>query len=271
MQIIKIDDLKDERLNLYTRYNEVELFHLYEPDNGCFIAETPVVIERALDRGAEPLSYLIEEKAFDTKAAQDLISRSNDTDVEIFLAPLEVINELTGFNLTRGVLCAMRRPSMPTVEELLSSGTKIAVMEDVLNPTNMGAIFRSAAALGVDGILVTADSTDPFYRRAARVSMGTVFQVPWAYLPKDVDINKILHRFGFTTVAMALKENAVPLDATALKNHDRLAVIFGTESTGIKDETIASCDYTAIIPMSNDVDSLNVAAASAVTFWELFK
>lgn len=271
MQIIEIDVLKDNRLELYTSYNEVELLHYFEPEAGIFIAETPVVIERAIERGAQPLSFLIEEKAFDSEPVQQLLAVFEDEDVDVFVAPLDMINQLTGFNLTRGVLCAMRRPSMPTVEEILSSSCKIAIMEDVLNPTNIGAIFRSAAALGVDGILITADSTDPFYRRAARVSMGTVFQVPWTYLPKDVDINKVLHRYEFTTVAMALKENAVPLDDTALKNHEKLAVIFGTESTGITDDTIAGCDYTAIIPMSNEVDSLNVAAASAVTFWELFK
>ncbi|MBR1623564.1 MAG: RNA methyltransferase [Pseudobutyrivibrio sp.] len=270
MSIFKIDDLNDEKVAIFTKYNEAQLYHYYEPHGGLFIVETPEVIKRALDRGAEPVAFLIEEKAFETDVVQKLL-RSVDDDVQVFVAKLDVINKLTGFNLTRGVLAACKRPQLPSVADLLQGSKRVAILEDVMNPTNVGAIFRSAVALGVDGIILTHDSADPFYRRSARVAMGTVFQVPWTYFEKGSDYVNTIHDYGFKVVSMALKENAISLAAPELKEQERLAVIFGTESTGIKQATIAASDYVAIIPMSNGVDSLNVAAASAVTFWELCK
>lgn len=270
MAIIEINDINDDRVELFTKYNEAQLYHYFEPNGGVFIAETPEVIKRALDRGAEPLAFLVEKKAFESQVVQELVNKYTD-DVEVFVAQLNVINKITGFNLTRGVLAACKRPNLPAAEELLAGARRIAVLEDVMNPTNVGAIFRSAAALGIEAIFLTHPSADPFYRRAARVSMGTVFQVPWTYFLKDSDYINTLHEAGFSVVSMALKEGAIPLSAPELKQQEKLAVIFGTESTGIKDETIAKSDFVSIIPMHNEVDSLNVAAASAVTFWELCK
>lgn len=270
MEVIKINDINDERVDLFTKYNEAQLYHYYEPNGGLFIAETPEVIKRALDRGAEPVAFLVEEKAFDTDVVQELFNHF-DTEVQVFVAELNVINKITGFNLTRGVLAACKRPSLPSVQDLLADSRRIAILEDVMNPTNVGAIFRSAAALGVDGIILTHDSADPFCRRAARVAMGTVFQVPWTYFDKGSDYVTTLKSGGFKVVSMALKDNAISLAEPVLKEQDKLAVIFGTESTGIKQETIDASDFVTIIPMFHGVDSLNVAAASAVTFWELCK
>ena len=269
-QVIEVEALEDERLDLFTKYNEAQLFHYYEPNGGVFIAETPEVIKRALNRGAEPIAFLVEEKAAKTDEVQQLLSTLSD-EVNVFVAKLEVINKLTGFNLTRGVLAACKRPTLPDAVDILSTAKRIAVLEDVMNPTNVGAIFRSAAALGVDGIVLTQNSADPFYRRAARVAMGTVFQVPWTYFSKGADYVTILKNNGFKVVSMALKDNAISLAEPVLKKQDKLAIIFGTESTGIKQETIDASDFVAIIPMYHGVDSLNVAAASAVTFWELCK
>ena len=268
--MIKIDSIDDSRVDIFTKYNEAQLYHYYEPKPGVFIAETPEVIKRALDRGAEPIAFLVEEKAYESEVVTELLSHVDD-DVDIFVAELNVINKITGFNLTRGVLAACHRPSLPNVDSLLQSSKRIAILEDVMNPTNVGAIFRSAAALGVDGIILTHDSADPFYRRAARVAMGTVFQVPWTYFDKGSDYVSVLHKNGFAVVSMALKDNAISLANPALKKQEKLAVIFGTESTGIKQETIDASDFVTIIPMHHGVDSLNVAAASAVTFWELCK
>ena len=268
--MIKIDSIDDSRVDIFTKYNEAQLYHYYEPKPGVFIAETPEVIKRALDRGAEPIAFLVEEKAYESEVVTELLSHVDD-DVDIFVAELNVINKITGFNLTRGVLAACHRPSLPDVNSLLQSSKRIAILEDVMNPTNVGAIFRSAAALGVDGIILTHDSADPFYRRAARVAMGTVFQVPWTYFDKGSDYVSVLHKSGFAVVSMALKDNAISLADPVLKKQEKLAVIFGTESTGIKQETIDASDYVTIIPMHHGVDSLNVAAASAVTFWELCK
>ncbi len=265
---ILIEDINDERVSIFTSYNEAQLYHYFEPNGGVFIAETPNVIERALNRGCEPLAFFVEEKAFETEVVQDLLQQVGQ-EIDAFVAKLEVINKITGFNLTRGVIAAFRRPTLPTVTELLESSGKVAILEDVMNPTNVGAIFRSAAALGVDAIFLTHDSADPFYRRAARVAMGTSFQVPWTYFDKGSDYVDVLHGLNYKVVSMALKDNAIPLSSPKLKGHERLAIIFGTESTGIKDETLAKSDYITIIPMYHDVDSLNVAAASAVTFWEL--
>lgn len=269
-QVIEVEALEDERLDLFTKYNEAQLFHYYEPNGGVFIAETPEVIKRALNRGAEPIAFLVEEKAAKTDEVQQLFSTLSD-EVNVFVAKLEVINKLTGFNLTRGVLAACKRPTLPDAVDILSTAKRIAVLEDVMNPTNVGAIFRSAAALGVDGIVLTQNSADPFYRRAARVAMGTVFQVPWTYFAKGTDYVTTLKNNGFKVVSMALKDNAISLAEPVLKEQDKLAIIFGTESTGIKQETIDASDFVVIIPMYHGVDSLNVAAASAVTFWELCK
>jgi len=268
--LIKIESIDDSRVDIFTKYNEAQLYHYFEPKPGVFIAETPEVIKRALDRGAEPIAFLVEEKAYESEVVTELLSHVDD-DVDIFVAELNVINKITGFNLTRGVLAACHRPSLPDVESLLQSSKRIAILEDVMNPTNVGAIFRSAAALGVDGIILTHDSADPFYRRAARVAMGTVFQVPWTYFDKGSDYVRVLHKNGFAVVSMALKDNAISLADPVLKKQEKLAVIFGTESTGIKQETIDASDFVTIIPMHHGVDSLNVAAASAVTFWELCK
>ena len=268
METFRIDDINDSRVELFTKYNEAQLYHYFEPNGGVFIAETPEVIKRALDRGAEPIAFLVEEKAFESQVVKNLLDGLDDS-VQVFVAPLQVINKITGFNLTRGVLAACRRPNLPEPKELLSQAKRVAILEDVMNPTNVGAIFRSAAALGVDGVILTHPSADPFYRRAARVSMGTVFQVPWTYFLKDSDYVETLHENGFKIVSMALKDNAISLSEPQLKTEEKLAIIFGTESTGIKDSTIEKSDYVTIIPMYNQVDSLNVAAASAVTFWEL--
>lgn len=268
--MIKIESIDDSRVDIFTKYNEAQLYHFYEPNGGIFIAETPEVIKRALARGAEPIAFLVEEKAYESQVVQELLSDISD-DVEVFVAELNVINKITGFNLTRGVLAACKRPSLPSVSEILQTSKRVAILEDVMNPTNVGAIFRSAAALGVDGIILTHDSADPFYRRAARVAMGTVFQVPWTYFDKGSDYVAALKGDGFAVVSMALKDNAISLAEPVLKEQEKLAIVFGTESTGIKQETIDASDFVTIIPMYHGVDSLNVAAASAVTFWELCK
>ena len=266
----RIEDIDDSRIDIFTKFNEAQLYHYYEPNGGIFIAETPEVIKRALNRGAEPIAFFIEEKAYNTDTIQrTLCSLSND--VDIFTAKLEIINQITGFNLTRGVLTAFKRPSLPKIPELLSNSKRIAILEDIMNPTNVGAIFRSAAALGVDCICLTSNCADPFYRRASRVSMGTVFQVPWSYFPKASDYISILKDSGFSVISMALRDNAISLSSPILKEQEKLAIIFGTESSGIKEETIDKSDFVVIIPMHNGVDSLNVAAASSVTFWELCK
>lgn len=269
MNIIDINEITDERLSVYTKYNEAQLLHFYEPNGGLFIAETPVVIERALAMGATPLSFLIEDTALENVNVKTLLDSVDKYEPEIYVARHESLNKITGYNLTRGVLSAMRRPSQIPVEELLGKTRRIAILEDVMNPTNVGAIFRSAAALGVDAVFLTRGCADPFYRRAARVSMGTVFQVPWTYFGKNEDYMKTVHENGFKTVAMALTDDAIALNDNRLKGHEKLAVIFGTESTGIKEDTLMKSDFVSIIPMHNDVDSLNVAAASAVAFWEL--
>ena len=268
--MIRIDNIEDKRVDIFTKYNEAQLYHYFEPNGGVFIAETPEVIKRAFSRGTEPLAFFVEEKAYESEVVQELLSMASD-DVDVFVAKLEVINNITGFNLTRGVIAAFKRPSLPDVRELLSASKRIAILEDVMNPTNVGAIFRSAAALGVDAVFLTYASSDPFYRRAARVAMGTVFQVPWTYFDKDSDYVSLLKEEGYSVVSMALKDNAIPLSDPVLKEQEKLAVIFGTESTGIKQETIDNSDFVTIIPMHHNVDSLNVAAASAVTFWELCK
>lgn len=265
MNIIKVDDLKDNRIAMYTGLNEVQLLRYFEPAGGAFICESPVVIERALNAGCEPMSFLA-----DTDGLKDVeVLIKGRPDVPVYTAPYEVLNKMIGYNLTRGVLCFMRRKPLPRLEELLGSARRIAVLEEVMNPTNVGAIFRSAAALNVDTIILTAGSSDPLYRRAARVSMGTVFQIPWTKLAEHAPWVSVLKDRGFKLVSMALRDNAVALDDARLNAEDKLAIIFGTESTGISEAVLDASDYIVKIPMSHDVDSLNVAAASAVAFWQL--
>ena len=267
-KLITINDINDERVSVYTKYNEVQLLHYYEPDGGIFIAETPMVIKRALDMGAEPVSFFLESGSINKSAVRDIIENVT-SDVEIYEAEISVIQKITGYNLTRGMLAAFKRPAPKKPEELLGMSRCVAVLEDVVNPTNLGAIFRSAAALGIDSVLITSASTDPFYRRAARVSVGTVFQIPWTYISKETDYVQLLREHGFCVISMALVDNAVSLNDPVLKENRKRAIVFGNEGTGICKETLDRSDHVVIIPMYNGVDSLNVAASSAVAFWEL--
>lgn len=262
--IIEITDFDAPELDVFARINENQLLNRANPEEGIFIAESPKVIERALDFGCEPLSLLMETKHVTTQAAH-IIERCGD--IPVFTAELDVLTQLTGFQLTRGVLCAMRRPKLLEPREVLRDVKRVAVLENVMNPTNVGAIFRSAAALHMDAVLLTKGSSNPLYRRAIRVSMGTVFQIPWAFL--EDDWTSMLHEMGFKTAAMALKEDAISISDKSLEAEDKLAIVLGTEGDGLSDSTITACDYKVIIPMSHDVDSLNVAAASAVAFWQL--
>ena len=269
--IIEITDFNAPVLDIYARYTEVQLLSRHYPEKGLFIAESPLVIERALNAGCVPISCLVEKKHLDTQA-KGIIERVGD--VPIYTAEFNVLTELTGYPLTRGMLCAMRRPILPSVEEICKNARRIAVLENVMNPTNVGAIMRSAAALNIDAVLLTPACSNPLYRRAIRVSMGTVFQIPWTFIgDKSTDWTvqgiKQLHDLGFKTAAMALRKDSVNIDHPALMSEDKLAVILGTEGDGLASSTIADCDYTVCIPMSHGVDSLNVAAASAVAFWQL--
>lgn len=274
--IIEITDFNAPDLDVYARLNENQLFHHYEPESGIFIAESPKVVERALDAGYEPVSLLLEKKHV-TGEAKNIIARCGD--IPVFTAELDVLTQLTGFQLTRGVLCAMKRKPLPSVEEVCTGTRRVAVLENVMNPTNIGAIFRSAAALNMDAVLLTSACSNPLYRRAIRVSMGTVFQIPWTYLDGEIenkesgkypksDISR-LKELGFKTAAMALCDDSVNIDNPQLMSEDKLAIILGTEGDGLATSTIDGCDYTVCIPMSHGVDSLNVAAASAVAFWQL--
>lgn len=269
--IIEITDFTAPELDVYARLTEGQLKNRAEPEKGLFIAESPKVIDRALDAGYEPVSLLMEHKHVDGQA-KDIISRCGD--VPVFTSTLDVLTQLTGFQLTRGVLCAMRRRPVPSAESICKNARRIAVLEDVMNPTNIGAIFRSAAALNMDAVLLTPACCDPLYRRAVRVSMGTVFQIPWADIGSEVSDwphpgIDLLHEWGFKTAAMALREDTVSVDDPDLMKEEKLAIILGTEGDGLANTTIADCDYTVKIPMSHGVDSLNVAAASAVAFWQL--
>ncbi len=270
-QVIEISDLSAPELEVYARLTEGQLKNRAEPEKGLFIAESPKVIDRALDAGYEPVSLLMERKHIDGQA-RDIVARCGE--IPVYTSQLEVLKELTGFPLTRGVLSAMRRRPLPTAEDACAGARRITVLEEVVNPTNVGAIFRSAAALGMDAVLLTPACCDPLYRRAVRVSMGTVFQIPWAFIGGAVGDwphpgMERLHALGFKTVAMALEDDSVPIDDPALAAEEKLALILGTEGEGLAARTIADCDYTARIPMSHGVDSLNVAAASAVAFWQL--
>ena len=270
MNLIEITSYEDPALDPFARLTEAQLRNRLEPEKGIFIAESPKVITRALDAGMQPLSLLMERKHLEP--CQELIDRCGD--VPVYTGEAEILQQLTGFQLTRGVLCAMRRPVLPTPEELLKDARRVAVLEGIVDHTNVGAIFRSAAALQCDAVLVTPTCCDPLYRRAVRVSMGTVFQVPWGRLGETVGDwpekgMEILREAGFKTAAFALDDASVPLDDERLNAEDKLAMVFGTEGDGLARKTIISCDYTVRIPMANGVDSLNVAAASAVAFWQL--
>ena len=268
--IIEITDFAAPELDVYARLREVQLLNRQDPEQGIFIAESPRVIERALDAGCIPLSFLVEKKHLEQEA-KTLMERCPET--PFYTAEFDVLTQITGYKLTRGMLCAMRRPKPLSVEEVCAGAYRIAILENVVNPTNVGAIFRSAAALNMDAVLLTPDCSDPLYRRSIRVSMGTVFQIPWTYFPEDAawpeDGMKLLKEAGFKTVSMALRNDSVAIDDPVLQAEDRLAVILGTEGEGLASTTIADSDYTVKIPMSHGVDSLNVAAASAVAFWEL--
>ena len=269
--VIEITDFSAPELDIYARLTEGQLKNRAEPSRGLFIAESPNVIHRALDAGYEPVSLLMERQHIEGQA-REIVARCGQ--IPLYTAELAVLKELTGFPLTRGVLCAMRRREQPRAEEICAGARRIAVLEDIMNPTNLGAIFRSAAALGMDAVLLTPACCDPLYRRSVRVSMGTVFQVPWAYLGEDVSQwpepgMTRLRELGFRSAAMALREDAVSIDDPALMAEEKLAIVLGTEGDGLGDGTIADCDYTVRIPMSHGVDSLNVAAASAVAFWQL--
>ncbi len=276
INITKIYDFDVPELDIYARLNEAQLLHYFEPSEGLFIAESSKVIERVLNAGYEPFSMLAEEKHLTGEAAEIIKTLSTKTiDFPVYTADFDVLTKLSGYQFSRGALCAFRRKPLKSLDEICQSTRRIVILEDVVNPTNIGAIFRSAAALNMDSILLTPNCCDPLYRRSIRVSMGTVFQIPWTYFNKysnlaDDGIPK-LKNLGFKTVAMALKDNSVSIDDTTLLSEEKLAIILGTEGEGLNNSTIDQCDYTVKIPMSHGVDSLNVAAASAVAFWQLGK
>ena len=260
---VEVTGLEDPRLDVYARLTEAQLAQTPGPKNGLFIAESPNVIARALDAGCKPVSILV-EKGLVKGPALEIIERCGD--IPVFVGENALLAKLTGYKLTRGLLCAMERPALRSCEAVLQDARRVAVLENVVNPTNLGAIFRSAAALGVDAVVLTQGCSDPLYRRSARVSMGTVFQVPWAFIDKPLGY---LRQLGFQTAAMALEDDSVSISDPRLKAAPRLAIVLGTEGEGLEPATIAQCDYTVKIPMYHGVDSLNVAAASAVAFWEL--
>jgi len=265
-ELIRIHDFSHPGLDPYVRLTEAQLRSRRQPEKGIFIAESLKVIGHALDAGCEPLSFLMEEKHITGQAA-DLLNRCGD--IPVFTGAPELLAELTGYQLTRGILCAMRRPPAANANDILRYARRVAVIVGVVDPTNVGAIFRSAAALGMDAVLLTEGSTNPLYRRSCRVSMGTVFQVKWAFVGENWQAK--LRELGFKTAAMALRDDSYSIDAPELAAEEKLAVVLGTEGDGLADGTIAACDYTVKIPMYHGVDSLNVAAASAVAFWELRK
>lgn len=272
--MIKITDFDAPELDVYARFTEAQILNKDHPEDGLFIAESPKVISRALDGGYEPVSVLVEKKQV-LEDAETIAVLGKCGNVPVYTAEFEVLTKLTGFKLTRGMLCAMKRRRLPGLQEICNGCDRIAVLENVMNPTNVGAIFRSAAALHMDAVILTGGCSNPLYRRASRVSMGTVFQIPWTFVDNSViwpeEGMKILRELGFKTAAMALKEDSASIDDPELMKEDKLAVILGTEGDGLAPETIADCDYTVMIPMSHGVDSLNVAAASAVAFWQLGK
>lgn len=281
-KIVEITDFEARELDIYARLTETQLLNRAEPDKGIFIAESPKVIERALDAGCVPISILIECKHVKSQG-KEIIDRCGN--IPVYTAEFDVLTKLTGYQLTRGMLCAMYRPKLRCVEEICEDVSRVAVLENVMNPTNIGAIFRSAAALNIDAVLLTSGCSNPLYRRSIRVSMGTVFQIPWTFIEDKQELTEVketvvqekeqesfvgrLHRLGFKTAAMALNDNAVRIDNPQLMAEEKLAIVLGTEGEGLARRTIAECDYTVQIPMSHGVDSLNVAAASAVAFWQL--
>ena len=305
INIIEIKDLDAPELQIYYNLNEAQLFHYFEPKPGIFIAESPKVIKRALDAGCVPMSFLMEKKHVKTQAKEilarceklqsqdikqtDKMEAENgnssmaaehdipvctaECEIPVYIAEIEVLAKITGYQLTRGMLCAMYRPTLPSVEQICKNARRVAILENVVNPTNVGAIFRSAAALGMDAVLLTSACADPLYRRASRVSMGTVFQIPWTYFNKNAcwpdGAMDVLHKLGYKTAAMALRDDSVSIDDEKMMAEEKLAIVLGTEGDGLADHTIADCDYTVKIPMTHGVDSLNVAAASAVAFWQL--
>ena len=305
INIIEIKNLDVPELQIYYNLNEAQLFHYFEPKPGIFIAESPKVIERALDAGCVPMSFLMEKKHVKTQAKEilarceklqsqdikqtDKMEAENgnssmaaeheipvcaaEHEIPVYMAEIEVLAKITGYQLTRGMLCAMYRPTLPSVEQLCKNARRVAILENVVNPTNVGAIFRSAAALGMDAVHLTPACADPLYRRASRVSMGTVFQIPWTYFDKNVSwpdgAMDVLHMLVYKTAAMALRDDSVSIDDEKMMAEEKLAIVLGTEGDGLADHTIADCDYTVKIPMTHGVDSLNVAAASAVAFWQL--
>ena len=269
--VIEITNFSAPELDVYARLTEAQLLNRFEPAKGMFIAESPKVIHRALDAGCVPVSLLMERKDIEGSAA-DILARCPE--IPVYTADEDLLCNLTGYHLTRGVLCAMRRPQLPSVKEICQNARRIVVLENVQNPTNVGAIFRSAAALGMDAVLLTPGCSNPLYRRSARVSMGTVFQIPWTFTGDDISqwphpgMDK-LKEMGFKTVSMALRDDSYSIDDPLLQQEEKLAILMGSEGDGLTDDTIASCDFTVKIPMYHGVDSLNVAAASAVAFWEL--
>lgn len=284
LNVIEIKDFNAPELDIYTRCTEARLLNKDHPEEGMFIAESPKVIGRALDAGYEPLSVLVEKKQMEeNEETIQIMNRFDDTKVSIFTADFEVLTKLTGFKLTRGMLCAMRRKPLRKFQDLCDGINRIAILENVQNPTNVGAIFRSAAALNMGAIFLSPGCSDPLYRRASRVSMGTVFQIPWTFIrdsnemrckreviwPKQAIAE--LKKLGYKTAALALTDDSVSIDDSELMKEEKLAVILGNEGEGLENETIALCDYTVKIPMTHGVDSLNVAVASAVAFWQLGK
>ncbi|MCQ2755173.1 MAG: RNA methyltransferase [bacterium] len=265
--IKEITDFNSPELDVYARLTEAQLLNREHPENGIFIAESPKVVERALNAGCRPISMLCEKKHIETQAAS-IIERCGD--IPVYTAEFDVLTQLTGFMLTRGILCAMHRPEIKSVEEITENAKRIAVLENIMNPTNVGAIFRNAAALNIDGVILCNSCSNPLYRRAIRVSMGTVFQIPWTVVENDGEnIVNILHSLNFKTASMALRDDSVSIKNPCLSEENRLAIILGSEGDGLRSETIEKSDYVIKIPMCNNVDSLNVAAASAVAFWEL--
>lgn len=264
-----VTEFSKQDISLYQDLNEAQLRHYYEPERGVFIAESGKVISRALDAGMEPLSFLIAKERL--AEAEEMFLAAHDHDVPVYVSPEKDLRGITGYNLTGGMLCAMRRPILPKVQTVCAHASRIAVIVDVVNPTNIGAVIRSAAALGINAVLLSYSCSDPLERRALRVSMGTAFQIPWTYIDKAADINDTLHELGFKTAAMALADDAISLASNSLKETDKLAIMIGNEGNGLPTDVIERADHKVIIPMYNSVDSLNAAAASAVAFWELRK
>ncbi|MGN1011724.1 MAG: TrmH family RNA methyltransferase [Clostridia bacterium] len=265
--IINITDFSDPRLDIYARLTEKELICKTMEERGVFVAESPLVIRLAMDSGCKPLSFLMEKKHIEG-TAKGIIADA-PADLPLFTAETEILTELTGFHLTRGVLAVFARPEIPDAETVCAGARRVAVLENVMNPANVGAIFRSAAALGMDAVLLTEAGSDPLTRRASRTSMGTVFQVPWAYLPPDISLQEALHRMGFKTAAMVLREDTLHLADPRLAEEPKLAMVLGNEGDGLVSGTIENCDYAVKIPMAHGVDSLNVATAAAIAFYQL--